>query len=187
MSSLQIVFATPGLLTDSKSKEGQTARRIIGKCAKLVGKARLERGAIVFTIDGAFDKRSLAGKNALALEALMNCLTDLDSLYLKYKPDTIPLYESPVYYERTTIWDTIPALYGRGYGDCKSLAACRVAELRAHGVNCRPVFRFDSNEDMTMFHILVLRFDWMAQGIAEPFEDPSKVKGMVGPQELATG
>ena len=185
--NLQIVFATPGLLTDSKSREGQKARQIIGKCTKVVGKARLERGAIVFTIDGAFDKQSPTGKNAVALEALMNCLTDLDSLYLYYKPRTMVLYDTPVYYERTTVWDTIPALYGRGYGDCKSLAACRVAELRRLGVECRPVFRFDSNDDMTMFHILILRFDWLARGLENPFEDPSKIKGMVGPQELATG
>lgn len=177
---MNIIFAIPGLLTDSHSREGQRARQIIKKCVKVVGKARLKPGVIVFTVDNAFDKRSPATKNALALEALMNCLTDLDSLYLECRPNTDFLYDTPVYYERTIVWDTIPALYGRGFGDCKSLAACRVAELRRIGIRCRPVFRFDGNAHMTMFHILVMHEDGT-------FEDPSKVKGMIGPQELAHG
>lgn len=177
---MNIVFAVPGLLTDAHSKEGKMARQIIRKCVKKVGKARLKPGVIVFTIDGAFDKKSSAKKNAIALEALMNCLTDLDYLYLKLNPNTPYLYETPVYYERTIVWDTIPALYARGFGDCKSLAACRVAELRAAGYKCRPTFRFDGNAHMTMFHILVMHNDGT-------FEDPSKIKGMVAPQELAHG
>lgn len=180
---MNIVFAVPGLLTDSTSVEGKRARSIIKKCVKVVGKARIEPGVIVFTVVNAFDRRSLATKNAIALEALMNCLTDLDSLYLELRAnrgDVVPfLYDTPVYYERTIVWDTIPALYARGFGDCKSLAACRVAELRRIGVPCRVVFRFDGNAHMTMFHILVMHEDGT-------FEDPSKVKGMIGPQELAT-
>jgi len=181
---MNIVFAVPGLLTDSSSVEGKRARLIIKKCVKIVGKARFEPGVIVFTVVNAFDKRSLATKNAIALEALMKCLTDLDSLYLELRASkgvsTPLLYDTPVYYERTIVWDTTPALYRRGFGDCKSLAACRVAELRRMGIPCRVVFRFDSNVQMTMFHILVMHEDGT-------FEDPSKVKGMIGPQELANG
>lgn len=181
---MNIVFAVPGLLTDSHSVEGKRARQIIKRCVKVVGKARLEPGVIVFTVVDAFDKRSLATKNAIALSALMRCLTDLDSLYLELraaKGDHVPfLYDTPVYYERTIVWDTIPALYARGFGDCKSLAACRVAELRRIGIPCQVVFRFDANANMTMFHILVMHEDGT-------FEDPSKVKGMIGPQELANG
>ena len=184
---MEIKFAVPGLLTDSHSIEGQKARLIIRQCVKVVGKARIEPGVIVFKVDAAFDKRTPARRNAVALEALMNCLTDLDSLFLSCRPSTIPLYDSPVVYRRTEVWDTTPALYMRGFGDCKSLAACRVAELRRLGVSCRPVFRFDTSPDMTMFHILVMRADWQEQGMADPFEDPSKVKGMVGPQEMASG
>jgi hypothetical protein len=177
---MNIVFAVPGLLTDSTSVEGKRARSIIKKCVKVVGKARLEPGVIVFTVVNAFDKRSLATKNAIALEALMTCLTELDMLFLQCRPNTPFLYDTPVYYERTIVWDTIPALYARGFGDCKSLAACRVAELRRIGIPCRPVFRFDSNAQMTMFHILVMLEDGT-------FEDPSKIKGMIGPQEAANG
>lgn len=180
---MNIVFAVPGLLTDSNSVEGRRARSIIKKCVKVVGKARLEPGVIVFTVVNAFDRRSLATKNALALDALMTCLIELDSLYLKLRAqkgiETPFLYDTPVYYERTIVWDTIPALYRRGFGDCKSLAACRVAELRRIGIPCEAVFRFDGNVHMTMFHILVMHEDGT-------FEDPSKVKGMIGPQELAT-
>ena len=65
-------------VTALKNSAGETvayARSIIKKCVKVVGKARLEPGVIVFTVVNAFDKRSLATKNAIALKALMNCLT----------------------------------------------------------------------------------------------------------------
>lgn len=176
---MQIVFATPGLSTDPNSQEGKSARGIIKRCAKAVGKARLEPGAVVFTIDKAFRKGASEVVNAKALEALMCCLTDLDSLYLVYKPQTPSLYDSGVFYARTEVWYTTPALYARGNGDCKSLAACRVAELRRAGVECRTVFRFDPGPDMTMFHILIMFPD-------ATWECPSRLLGMVGPQELAS-
>jgi len=173
---MKITFAAPGLSTDPTSREGKRARKVIGTCAKAVGKATLNSGAIVFTVDRAFDRRSSANANAKALEALMVALTDLSSLYLRCFPDTPALYDSGVYYRRTEIWDTVPALYARGFGDCKSLAACRVAELRRQGYACRPVFRFATGPSMTMFHILVMHSDGT-------FEDPSKILGMVAPQE----
>jgi hypothetical protein len=175
---MRIQFAVPGLLTDSTSEEGRVVRQIIAKCVRVVGKAKLEPGVIVFNVVDAFQKQSSAVVNARALQALMKCLTDLNYFYLGCKPGTVPLYRSGVYYERTTIWDTIPALYARGYGDCKSLAACRVAELRRAGVPCRPAFRFIEGANMTMFHILVMNEDGT-------WEDPSKKLGMVPPQELA--
>ena len=89
------------------------------------------------------------------------------------------LYSSGVVYDRTTWWEPIPALYGRGYGDCKSLTAAWVAQAEfMQKIKSRPVFRFVDNDDgSTDYHILVE----LANG---RFHDPSKVLGM-GADEVA--
>lgn len=87
------------------------------------------------------------------------------------------LYESGVVYGRTKIWDPIPALYKRTYGDCKSLTAVIIAELMMKDRECRPVFRWKPNGDSTDYHILVQ----LPRG---QFEDPSKRLGM-GADEVA--
>lgn len=177
---MNIVFATPGFSFDSKTNVGRHALDLVKKCGRIVGKVRLDRGAVVFTCNRAFKSRGSSDVvNAIALEALLDCLTNLNTLFLRAYPFTVPLYHSGVRYERTLVWDTIPALYNRQFGDCKSLTACRVAERRAAGDICRPVFRFDPQRYGTMFHILVMNPDGS-------FEDPSKVLGMKAPQELAS-
>jgi hypothetical protein len=62
-------------------------------------------------------------------------------------------------------------LYWQKYGDCKSLAATRIAELRDAGKKADMAFRFKPGSNGTMYHILV-------QTSAGGFEDPSKVCGM---------
>ena len=108
--------------------------------------------------------------NAYALRILLDCLVALNRAYLR--THAVPtLYRSGVRYGRTVEWDPIPALYQRGYGDCKSLAAAYIAELRGRGETADPVFRWVKNaEGGTDFHILVHTF--------RGFEDPSKVLGM---------
>lgn len=132
---------------------------------------------VTFTLPDVFDPTSSAEENAYALRALLDCLTALNSVFLK--THTVPdLYRSRVRYQRTQVWDTIPALYGRGYGDCKSLTAARVAQYRKQGIDCKPVFRWIRRPDgsnATDFHILVQR---QAANGAIVFEDPSKNRGM---------
>ena len=154
-------------------------RSIVNRYLPRIGKASYGPGRIVFRIVDAFQPRSTELQNAIALEALLRCLIDLNILWLQVHPYTPPLYQSGVYYERTIIWDTIPALYARGFGDCKSLTAARIAELFMAGYHTVPVFRFDTEQYGTMFHILVM----MLSGLNE---DPSKILGMVGSQELAS-
>lgn len=173
---MQIVFAIPGFSTDSNSVEGREVCKTIDWCAARVGSRKYKPGAVVFTIDRAFGRRSSNLVNAAALETLLACLTELNSIWLKYHSNHVALYDSPVYYKRTLIWDTIPALYARGFGDCKSLTACLVAELRRRGIWCRPVFRHMASVNSTMFHILVMLSDGS-------WDDPSKVKGMLTYQE----
>lgn len=128
---------------------------------------------IEFNLPHVFSAGSNPEENAHALMALLDCLTSLDQAYLMHNAAPT-LYRSGVVYGRTRIWETIPAVIARGYGDCKSLTAWRVAELRAQGVSCSPVFRWNprkSNPQVLDFHILVA----LADG---SFEDPSKVLGM---------
>lgn len=173
---MQITIAIPGFLTDAQSVEGRQVRYAVDWCAKKVGSAKFKPGAVVFSIDRAFKPRASDLENATALEHLLTCLTVLDTIWLRYHPGTPELYATPVYYARTLIWDTTPALYLRGFGDCKSLSACRVAELRKQGIWCRPTFRHKKQVSSTMFHILVMLKDGT-------WEDPSKAKGMLTYQE----
>lgn len=109
-------------------------------------------------------------QNARALKTLLDCLIELNTAYL-VDHSVSPLYKAGVVYGRTQVWDTIPALYARGYGDCKSLTAALVAERRKVGMIANPVFRFRNNTSGGQdYHILVQT--------PRGFEDPSKVLGM---------
>ena len=125
---------------------------------------------ITFNLPHVFFPGSPRDEDAVALKALLECLIQLNLEFLR-DHSVIALYESRVVYARTEIWDTIPALYARGYGDCKSLTACLIAEYRSKGKPCRPVFRwYDGPNGSKNFHILVQT--------QNGFEDPSKNRGM---------
>lgn len=178
---------------DSTPEANADARRIVDECL-----ARLNRplqgsgvdptqywvnGRLLWWIlpDCYFMPGSTEDANAHALRALLDCLIDLNTNYLRFSgKKVIPtLYHSGVYYERTQIWDTIPGLYKLGYGDCKSLTAALIAQYRSQGIQAEPVFRFIRRPDGSGaldFHILVQTEDG--------FEDPSKVLGM-GKNEVA--
>lgn len=120
----------------------------------------------------AFEANSSLLQNAEALNALLDCLTTINVIFLKFHPNTPKLYDSGVIYDRTTVWDSTPALYARRYGDCKSLTCALVAEYKIQGKAAKPVFRWvrRTEEKDMIFHILV-------QTVAG-FEDPSKILGM---------
>jgi hypothetical protein len=127
---------------------------------------------ITFDLPHVFFPGSHSEDNAYALRALLDCLITLNRAYLRNHAATVkPLYQSGVVYGRTQVWDTIPALYQRGYGDCKSLSAALIAEYREQGKQCSPVFRWvERSNGVKDFHILVQ--------CGDTFEDPSKVLGM---------
>jgi len=157
---------------------------------------------ITFNVHQAFYPGASEVDNACALRALLDCMIALNLAYLKYHP--VPsLYESGVVYGRTTIWEPTSALYlpnkfpeqakgktwwvplgtsgGKKRGDCKSLSAARIAELRMQGVNAQPVFRFVNRADGSGyqdFHILVQN-----PTTKTGWEDPSAKLGM-GKDEL---
>ena len=177
---MDISFALPPFLVDPESNEGQLARKSIRKCALTVGRAKMCPDSIVFRIDDAFHPRASKEANAIALRALLDCLIDLDTIC--YATDlTLPyLYQSGVYYQLMPTkapWDTVPTLVQRGYTDCKSLVAARIAELRRHGKNVMPVFRNITDGWGTMFHILILHGNGQ-------WECPSRILGMNTSQEM---
>lgn len=126
---------------------------------------------ICFNNSWVFNPSASRVDNANVLEAYLEALIVANLVYLRANPQTPLLYNSGVRYARTVEWDSIPDLYARGVGDCKSLSAARVAELRARGAKAKPVFRFivkpNGGRD---FHILVLT----SQG----WDDPSRKLGM---------
>jgi hypothetical protein len=130
---------------------------------------------ITFNLPHVFSPGSTPESNAPVVEALLEALVKIDVAYLREHPETPSLASSGVRYDRTTLWEPIPALYARGYGDCKSLTAARVAEYRLSGRPARPVFRWFRRADGNMdFHILIMT----TAGGRVVNEDPSKELGM---------
>jgi hypothetical protein len=176
---VDITFDAPHVLK-AGSNPDESARPILRRCLQELRaacpRAKLSRNAatqVTWHLPTVFNAGSVPVENAKACQALFSCLTDLDSLFFEWNPDAPLLYDSGVYYKRTEIWDTTPALYDRGYGDCKSLACSLAAERRAQGLPCQPVFRFLPHQSGPLhvtYHVLNLG----DQG----WEDPSKVLGM---------
>lgn len=128
---------------------------------------------ISFDLGGVFYPGASDEDNALALQALLEALVAVDRVYIRRYGRNVPaLYNSGVRYGRTQVWDSIPDLITRRYGDCKSLSAMRVAELREKKQDAKPVFRFMVNprSGQKDFHILVQT--------GAKFEDPSRILGM---------
>lgn len=129
---------------------------------------------ITFNIPHAFSPDSPLDENSDVLRILLDCLVQLNLAYLR-SHSVQALYQTGVRYGRTLLWEPIPAVLARGYGDCKSLAPWLIAEMTKRGIPCHPVFRFiyrDDGSGELDFHILVMRND------TSEFLDPSRVLGM---------
>jgi hypothetical protein len=126
---------------------------------------------ISFSLPHVFNPLSSSVEDTEALKVLLDTLIKLNVSYdRRYHP--LPLYKAGVIYGRTTVWDTVPALYARKYGDCKSLSAALIAEYLVKGIPALPMFRFKKRKDGgSDWHILVL-----VDGTR--FEDPSSILGM---------
>lgn len=126
---------------------------------------------ITFSVPHVFYQGSSQDENADALRILLDALIRVNLAYLHHH--SVPaLYQAGVVYGRTEIWDSIPALYARKFGDCKSLTAALVAQYLIKGIEAKPEFRFLPMPDgSTEYHILV-----RVNGVNE---DPSKRLGML--------
>lgn len=129
---------------------------------------------IVYNLPHVFYAGSNRADNAAVLRAMLDMLIRVNISYLqsmnKRGHAVAPLYGSGVVYARTVWWEPIPALYERGYGDCKSLTCAKVAEDFMQGLKTRAVFRFNPKPKSTDYHIL--------QQVTGGYHDPSKVLGM---------
>ena len=137
---------------------------------------------IPFSLSNVFCPDSSSQDDAYVLKALLDVLIVANRTYLR--THTVPiLYRSGVRYARTDDWLSIPDLYARRLGDCKSLACVRVVELRLQKIDADFDFRWISrkNDGGKDFHILVKKVDPI-QGFM--YEDPSRVLGM-GKDEVA--
>jgi hypothetical protein len=137
---------------------------------------------IPFNLSSVFCPDSSSQDDAYVLSALLEVLIVANRTYLRTHTAP-PLYRSGVRYARTDDWLSIPDLYSRKFGDCKSLACVRVVELRREGIDADFDFRWvkrpsDAGKD---FHILVKKVDPI-QGFM--YEDPSRILGM-GKDEVA--
>lgn len=127
---------------------------------------------IEFNLPTCFGPRSRKRENAEALEVLLEALIALNERYLRLYSNAKPLYESGVVYGRTDDWLTAPACILRGFADCKSLTAWRIAERRIRGDMCYPTHRWLPRKNGVMnYHVLV-------ENIDGTYEDPSKKLGM---------
>lgn len=129
---------------------------------------------IIFRVPHAFYADSNPVDNAYVLRALLEGLIQINRAYLRRYP-TPALYRSGVVYRRTVEWLSIPALYRQRFGDCKSLTAARIAEIRNQGIHAEPVFRWirAPQHNGNNYHILV------DMGVLpRKYEDPSKILGM---------
>lgn len=125
---------------------------------------------IIYNLPHVFDGNGSARENAAVLHVLVDTLVRINRVYLRHHT-VKPLYQAGVVYRRTLWWEPIPALYERGWGDCKSLSAAKIAELELQGIPAHPVFRFlPRGGGRADYHILIQT----PQG----FHDPSKVLGM---------
>ena len=118
-----------------------------------------------------FHQGSSSEEDSCVLRLSLEYLIALDLEYLR-RHAAPPLYRAGVVYGRTREWDSIAAVIARSYGDCKSLSAWRIAELRLSGVWAKPVFRWVQRKDDggKDFHILVF--------LGSRYEDPSRILGM---------
>lgn len=126
---------------------------------------------ITFNFPHVYSPDSSSEEESYVLRASLDYLVSVNRNFLRFHPDTPPLYQAGVRYGRTVIWDSIPRLYQLGYGDCKSLACALIAQYQLQNISAKPTFRWvrrsDGHKDV---HILVRT----NQG----FEDPSKILGM---------
>lgn len=112
---------------------------------------------------------------AYLISSWVESLARTNLVYLQLYPDTVPLYDSYVYYQQEPpgledFFD-IPTLLEQGYGDCEDLAAWRIAEYWFTGNYASPLVTWTEYDNGDIeFHVQV----HTPQGI----EDPSWVKGM---------
>lgn len=125
-------------------------------------------------------------RSTTVLLILLEALVQADTLYLLSEMqrgvplENLSIYKSEVVYKLDdrgqNDWLDIPNLKRRGFGDCKSLSAWRIAELRHAGVQARPFIRWPKMHKDPTRRVLHALVRWPDGRI----EDPSMALGMRG-------
>ena len=108
---------------------------------------------------------------AECLAAFVEALVQVNGLFLRRNPSTVKLYTAHIVYEDRPDWQDVPAMLLSRRGDCKSLCAWRIAELRESGQEAFAHVVFIPKVKEDLFHFQVRR----AGG---KMEDPSRFLGM---------
>ena len=139
---------------------------------------------VTFELD-AFNGTRDAQESLEDLVAMLNCLIEVNSIYLRHHPNTPLLYNAGIRYEEEPIgaeyWRDIPTVMRYRLADCEDLAAWLIAEKRVRfGIPARPLIipqlRAPTSvrpEGSYLYHIAVATPD--APG---GVDDPSKRLGM---------
>lgn len=125
--------------------------------------------AVPFELDG-FTKL-FPDAAARTLAAFVEAMVTLDLEYLRLFPSTPTIYLAGIRYEDTPAWRDIPALLRHKTGDCKSIVAWRLAELRAKKENATLRVIYQGYDDEDHYHLCVRR-------ASSEVEDPSVRLGM---------
>ncbi len=128
---------------------------------------------------GTFDGPMHPDQMATLIGGWVNALVATNLVYLQMYPDTVPLYQSGVYYKEEPIgyedFFDIPTVLKQGFADCEDLAAWRAAEYLSVGEMAYIVVTWEAiqhnNGDIDiLFHVRVQT----QYGV----EDPSARLGM---------
>ncbi len=115
--------------------------------------------------------RHLEGQDvASCIASFVEALAQVDALFLLRNPGAPRLYRSGVRYQEDAPWQDVPALLRTKRGDCKSLVAWRLAELRSEGTSALVHVVHMAREGEDLFHVQVRR--------GKSIEDPSRLLGM---------
>lgn len=124
---------------------------------------------------GTFDENLHPEVMAYLITGWIEALAKTNYVFLQMYPDTVPLYQSGVYYREEPFGQEdffdIPTVLEQGFADCEDLAAWRVAEYWSVGWPAQPIVTWDmfKNGDI-LFHVRVQSPDGL--------EDPSALLGM---------
>lgn len=152
-----------------------TVLNIVNQCSKPIRLSEVKAYPVEWGITRA--EITIPQKRESYL-ALLRCLTKVNKWSLNkwtfptlYDSGAVRYVEEPMGQE---IWQSIPALYKRGIGDCEDLTSARVAELDHFGINAREKLVQTGRSDSggRLFHFLVEHKNGR-------LEDPSKILGMV--------
>ncbi len=116
-------------------------------------------------------RESTAEQKALVIGTLVEALGKVNTAFLILNPGLSPLYESGVTYDASAEWLDIPALMLMRKGDCKSLVAWRIAEMRQQGFTPKVHVVVTTVAEVDTFHVQV--------NAGDVLEDPSRRLGMM--------